>query len=185
MILVEYYTVNNALGEPFNAECLNLNYSDKNKLIDLVVKNYKPSFDLSDTHLNLRLHGEYQNYSTFYDFSGRGSGSYSGYYSILTGETQHKIEGNTIKFFAELSIQFTRAERIHIPEIKMVGYPYRPASTEINTTFQYSPIPLYMCKKYGDDYIYGTESNMDNWYKTHRAIVTKSLYINHDKIHIY
>lgn len=187
MILVEYYTVNNALGEPFNVECLNLNYSDKNKLIDLVVKNYKPSFDFRDIHTNthLRLYGEYQNYSTFYDFSNCKSGSYSGYYSILTGETQHKIEGNVIKFFAELSIQFTKAERIHIPEIKMVGHPYRPASTEINTIIQDSPIPLYMCKKYGDDYIYGIESNMDNWYKTHRAIVTKSLYINHDKIHIY
>jgi hypothetical protein len=185
MVLIEYYTVSDAYDESFDAECLNLKYSDKNKLIDLVVKNYKPSFDLRDVHTNLRLYGEYQNYGTFYDFSNCKNGSYSGYYSILTGETQHKIEGNVIKFFAELSIQFTRAERIHIPEIKMVGHPYRPASTEINTIIQDSPIPLYMCKKYGDDYIYGIESNMDNWYKTHRAIVTKSLYINHDKIHIY
>ena len=184
MTFIEYYTVSDTYNEPFDAECLNLKYSDKNKLIDLVVKNYKPSFYLTDVHTNLRLYGEHQNYHcTFYDFSNRGSGS--GYCSILTGETQHEVEGNVIKFFAELSIQFTKAERIYIPEIKMAGYPYRPASTEINTIIQDSPIPLYMCKKYGDDYIYGIESNMDNWYKTHRAIVTKSLYINYDKLEIY
>ena len=121
MVLIEYYTVSDAYDESFDAECLNLKYSDKNKLIDLVVKNYKPSFDLRDVHTNLRLYGEHQNYyRTFYDFSNRGSEA--GYCSILTGETQHKIEGNVIKFFAELSIQFTRAERVCIPEIKMVGF---------------------------------------------------------------
>lgn len=184
MVLIEYYTVSDAYDESFDAECLNLKYSDKNKLIDLVVKNYKPSFDLRDVHTNLRLYGEHQNYyRTFYDFSNRGSEA--GYCSILTRETQHKIEGNVIKFFAELSIQFTRAERVYIPEIKMVGYPYRPASVEVNTVDQHDPIPLYMCKKYGNTYIYGTESSMDDWYKTERAIVTKSLYINHDKLQIH
>jgi hypothetical protein len=46
-------------------------------------------------------------------------------------------------------------------------------------------LPLYKCKKYGSDYIYGVESDMDNWHKTSRATVQDNLYINHDTLDIH
>ena len=181
---IEYYSITDAYDDERLPDPLRLKYSTKEKAIEVAIKNYKPRFRLDDVHHCLRLNGIYQNYTTLYKFSETYSGNFSGYYELSIGETQHKINDNDIQFFAEIFIKFVDAEKIYSPEIKVAGQPYQPAKKEIKTIREIGPLPLYGCNKYGN-YIYGVESNMDNWYKTSRAIVQENLYINHDTLEIH
>ena len=183
---IEYYSISDAYDQERLPEILQRNYSTKEKAIEVAIKNYKPRFRLDDVHHCLRLNGVNQNYSaTLYKFSEAYSGNFSGYYELSIGETQHKVNDDDIQFFAELFIKFIEAEKTYTPEVKVAGQPYQPAKKEIKTIREIGPLPLYKCKKYGSDYIYGVESNMDNWYKTSRAIVQENLYINHDTLDIH
>ena len=181
---IEYYSISDAYDQERLPEILQRNYSTKEKAIEVAVKNYKPRFRLDDVHHCLRLNGVYQNYTTLYKFSETYSGNFSGYYELFLGETQHKINDNDIQFFAEIFIKFVDAEKIYSPEVKVAGQPYQPAKKEIKTIREIGPLPLYGCNKYGN-YIYGVESNMDNWYKTSRATIQDNLYINHDTLDIH
>lgn len=185
MLSVEYYSITDAYDDERLPSPLRLKYSSKEKAIEVAIKNYKPRFLLDDVHNSLRLDGVYQNYTTLYKFSEAYSGNFSGYYELFLGETQHAVKDNSIEFFAELFILFVEAEKIYIPEVKVAGQPYQPAKKEIKTIREIGPFPLYKCKKYGNDYIYGVESNMDNWYKTSRATAQDYLYINHDTLEIH
>ena len=183
---IEYYSISDAYDSERLPAPLRLNYSTKEKAIEVAIKNYKPNFLLVDVHNSLRLNGVNQNYNaTLYKFSEAYSGNYSGYYELFLGETQHAVKDNSIEFFAEIFIKFIEAEKTYTPEVKVAGQPYQPAKKEIKTIREIGPFPLYKCKKYGNDYIYGVESNMDNWYKTSRATVQDNLYINHDTLEIH
>ena len=181
---IEYYSITDAYDDERLPDPLRLKYSTKEKAIEVAIKNYKPRFRLDDVHHCLRLNGVYQNYTTLYKFSETYSGNFSGYYELSIGETQHKVNDNDIQFFAEIFIKFVDAEKTYSPEVKVAGQPYQPAKKEIKTIREIGPLPLYGCNKYGN-YIYGVESNMDNWYKTSRAIVQENLYINHDTLEIH
>jgi len=181
---IEYYSISDAYDQERLPEMLQRNYSTKEKAIEVAIKNYKPRFRLDDVHHCLRLNGVYQNYTTLYKFSETYSGNYSGYYELYIGETQHKVNDNDIQFFAEIFIKFIEAEKTYTPEVKVAGQPYQPAKKEIKTIRDIGPLPLYGCNKYGN-YIYGVESNMDNWYKTSRATIQDNLYINHDTLDIH
>ena len=182
----EYYSISDAYDQERLPEILQRNYSTKEKAIEVAIKNYKPRFRLDDVHHSLRLSGVYQNYNcSLYAFSEAYSGNFSGYYELFLGETQHAVKDSSIEFFAELFILFIEAEKTYTPEVKVAGQPYQPAKKEIKKIREIGPLPLYKCKKYGSDYIYGVESNMDNWYKTSRAIVQENLYINHDTLEIH
>lgn len=181
---IEYYSITDAYDDERLPDPLRLKYSTKEKAIEVAIKNYKPRFRLDDVHHCLRLNGVYQNYTTLYKFSETYSGNFSGYYELSIGETQHKINDNDIQFFAEIFIKFVDAEKTYSPEVKVAGQPYQPAKKEIKTIREIGPLPLYGCNKYGN-YIYGVESNMDNWYKTSRAIAQENLYINHDTLEIH
>ena len=183
---IEYYSITDAYDDERLPDPLRLKYSTKEKAIEVAIKNYKPRFRLDDVHHCLRLNGVNQNYNaTLYKFSEAYSGNFSGYYELSIGETQHKINDNDIQFFAEIFIKFIEAEKTYTPEVKVAGQPYQPARKEIKTIREIDSFPLYKCKKYGDDYIYGVESNMDNWFKTSRATVQDNLYINHDTLEIH
>jgi hypothetical protein len=107
---------------------------------------------------------------------------------ISLGETQHKIrEGSdgVIEFFAELFILFVEAKRLYLPEVKVAGQPYQPAKNEIQKIQEIGPFPLFKCKKYGSEYIYGLDSSMDNWYKTSRATIQENLYVSHNRLEIH
>lgn len=182
---IEYYSITDAYDDERLPDPLRLKYSTKEKAIEVAIKNYKPRFRLDDVHHCLRFNGVSQNYTTLYNFSEAYSGNFSGYYELFLGETQHKVNDNDIQFFAEIFIKFIEAEKTYAPEVKVAGQPYQPAKKEIKTITEIGPFPLYKCKKYGNDYIYGVESNMDNWYKTSRATVQENLYINHDTIEIH
>lgn len=181
----EYYSITDAYDDERLPDPLRLKYSTKEKAIEAAIKNYKPRFRLDDVHHCLRFNGVYQNYTTLYKFSEAYSGNFSGYYELFLGETQHKVNDNDIQFFAEIFILFIEAEKTYTPEVKVAGQPYQPAKKEIKTIREIGPLPLYKCKKYGSDYIYGVENNMDNWYKTSRATVQDNLYINHDTLDIH
>ena len=181
---IEYYSISDAYDRERLPEILQRNYSTKEKAIEVAIKNYKPRFRLDDVHHCLRFNGVYQNYTTLYKFSETYSGNFSGYYELFLGETQHKVNDNDIQFFAEIFILFIEAEKTYTPEVKVAGQPYQPAKKEIKTIREIGPLPLYGCNKYGN-YIYGVESNMDNWYKTSRATVQDKLYINHDTLDIH
>jgi hypothetical protein len=181
---IEYYSISDAYDRERLPEILQRNYSTKEKAIEVAIKNYKPRFRLDDVHHCLRLNGVYQNYTTLYKFSEAYSGNFSGYYELFLGETQHKVNDNDIQFFAEIFIKFVDAEKTYSPEVKVAGQPYQPAKKEIKTIREVGPLPLYGCNKYGN-YIYGVESNMDNWSKTSRAITQDNLYINHDTLEIH
>lgn len=181
----EYYSITDAYDDERLPDPLRLKYSTKEKAIEVAIKNYKPRFRLDDVHHCLRFNGVYQNYATLYKFSETYSGNFSGYYELFLGETQHKVNDNDIQFFAEIFIKFVDAEKTYTPEVKVAGQPYQPAKKEIKTIREIGPLPLYKCKKYGSDYIYGVENNMDNWYKTSRATVQENLYINHDTLDIH
>jgi hypothetical protein len=187
MNIIEYYNITDAYDDDL-PEPLKLKYSTKEKAIEVVVNNYKPRFNIGDVYDTIRLNGIYQNYnSTLYKFSEGYYHNHAGYYEISLGETQHKIkEGSdiVIEFFAELFILFTEAKRVYVPEIKIAGQPYQPAKNEIEKIREIGPFPLYKCKKYGSEYIYGVENNMDNWYKTFRATIEKNIYISHNKLEI-
>jgi len=181
----EYYSITDAYDDERLPDPLRLKYSTKEKAIEVAIKNYKPRFRLDDVHHCLRFNGVYQNYNcTLYKFSETYSSNYSGYYELSIGETQHTVKDNQIEFFAEIFIKFVDAEKTYSPEVKVAGQPYQPAKKEIKTIREIGPLPLYGCNKYGN-YIYGVESNMDNWYKTSRAIVQENLYINHDTLEIH
>ena len=183
MTSISYYFLTEDNGNSLSPDCLNLYYSDKKNLIDIAIKNYKPSFNLKNIRSNLALHGEYQNYSSLHEFSEFGTGV--GYFDIILGETEYEIEEDTIKFFSKLSIQFTDAKRIYTPEIKTAGLPYQPAKTEVKIIHQFDPVPLFMCKKYCQSYTYSTKSNMDDWAKTERAVAFRKLFISQDTIYIH
>lgn len=181
----EYYSISDAYDQERLPEILQRNYSTKEKAIEVAIKNYKPRFRLDDVHHSLRLSGVYQNYNcSLYAFSEAHFKTYSGYYELFLGETQHTLKDNSIEFFAEIFILFIEAEKTYTPEVKVAGQPYQPAKKEIKKIREIGPLPLYGCNKYGN-YIYGVESNMDNWYKTSRAIVQENLYINHDTLEIH
>lgn len=183
---IEYYSLSDAYEQERLSEILQRNYSTKEKAIEVAIKNFKPRFRLDDVHHCLRFNGVYQNYNcTLYKFSENYSGNYSGYYELSIGETQHTINDNVIEFFADIFIKFIEAEKIYIPEVKVTGQPYQPAKKEIKTIREIGPLPLYKCNKYGHNYIYGVEDNMDNWFKTSKATVQDNIYINHDTLDIH
>lgn len=182
---IEYYSITDAYDDERLPDPLRLKYSTKEKAIEVAIKNYKPRFRLDDVHHSLRLSGVYQNYNcSLYAFSEAHFKTYSGYYELFLGETQHKVNDNDIQFFAEIFIKFIDAEKTYSPEVKVAGQPYQPAKKEIKTIREIGPLPLYGCNKYGN-YIYGVESDMDNWYRTSRATVQENLYINHDTLDIH
>lgn len=187
MNTIEYYSITDGYDDGKLPDVLRLNYSSKEKAMEAVLKNFKPRFDSQFHHIhdNLRFNGKYQNYNNLYRFSEDCYGNYSGYYEIIIGETQTKVEEDTIEFFAELFIKFTTAENIYAPEIKVAGQPYQPAKKEIKKIQETGPLPLYQCKRYSNHYIYGLESNMDNWNRTFRATIQDNLYINHDTLEIH
>ena len=185
MNTIEYYSISDGYDDEKLPDSLKLNYSTREKAIEAIVTNYKPYFRLDFIYDKLRLYGVYQNYnSSLYQFS-EGYGDHSGYYDITIGETQHKIIDETIEFFAELFITFTEAEKIYTPEVKVPGQPYQPSKKEIKKIQEIGPMPLYRCKKYGNEYIYGVESDMDNWYKTSKATVQNNIYIYHNTLVIH
>jgi hypothetical protein len=183
---IEYYSISDLYDDERLPDPLLLKYSSKEKAIEVAINNYKPRFRLDDVHHSLRLNGAYQIYNCSLNrFIEAYSDDFSGYYELSIGETQHTVKDSSIEFFAELFILFTEAKKVYTPEIKVAGQPYQPAKKEIKTIRQIGPLPLYKCKKYSDSYIYGVESNMDNWYKTSKATIQDNLYINHDTIEIH
>jgi len=190
MNIIEYYNISDDYCADFLPDHLNLNYSTKEKAIEVAINNHKPRFDISIVCDNIRFDGVYKNYnSTFFSFSEGHYHNHVGYYEISLGETQHKIkEGSrdtVIEFFAELFILFIEAKRLYFPEIKVAGQPYQPAKNEIQKIKEIGPSPLFKCKKYGGEYIYGLDSSMDNWYKTSRATIQENLYVSHNKLEIH
>ena len=190
MNIIEYYNITDAYDDDRLPESLKLKYSTKEKAIEVVVNNYKPRFDIGVAYDNIRFDGVYKNYnSTLSKFKDNYYDNVAGYYEIFLGETQHKIKeasgDNVIEFFAELFILFTEAKRVYTPEIKLAGQPYQPAKNEIQKIQEIGPFPLYKCKKYGSEYIYGIDDNMDNWYKTSRATIQDNLYVCHNKLEIH
>lgn len=190
MNVIEYYNISDAYDDDNLPDPLKLKYSTKEKAIEVVVNNYKPRFDIGVDYDNIRFDGVYKNYSsTLYKFSEGYYHNHAGYYEISLGETQHKIKeasgDGVIEFFAELFILFTEAKRVYTPEIKVAGQPYQPAKNEIQKIQEIGPFPLFKCKKYGSEYFYGIDNNMDNWYKTFRATAEKILYVSHNKLEIH
>lgn len=189
MNIIEYYNITDAYDDDSLPEPLKLKYSTKEKAIEVVVNHYKPRFDIGVIYDTIRFNGIYQNYKYTLDkFKDNYYDNVAGYYEIFLGETQHKIkEGSdcVIEFFAELFILFTEAKRVYTPEIKVAGQPYQPAKNEIEKIKEIGLFSLYKCKKYGTEYIYGVEENMDNWHKTSRASIQKTLYICHNKLEIH
>jgi hypothetical protein len=196
MNIIEYYNITDAYDDDRLPEPLKLKYSTKEKAIEVVVNNYKPNFDISNPRFDLdgmykdiRFNGVYQNYnSSLYKFSAGCYDNRTGYYEIFFGETQHKIkEGSdcVIEFFAELFILFTESKIVYVPEVKVAGQTYQPAKNEIQKIGEIGPFPLFKCKKYGSEYIYGLDSNMDNWYKTSRATIQENIYVSHNRLEIH
>ena len=190
MNIIEYYNITDAYDDDCLPDPLKLKYSTKEKAIEVVVNNYKPRFDIGVAYDNIRFDGVYKNYnSTLSKFKDNYYDNVAGYYEIFLGETQHKIKeasgDGVIEFFAELFILFTEAKRAYTPEIKVAGQPYQSAKNEIQKIQEIGPFPLYKCKKYGAEYIYGIDDNMDNWYKTFRATTEKILYVCHNKLEIH
>ena len=189
MNIIEYYSISDSYDDGSLPDPLKLNYSTKEKAIEAAINNYKPRFAVNEIYNKIRFDGVYQHYSsTFYKFSEGIYHNHAGYYVISLGETQHKIrEGSdgVIEFFAELFILFVKAKRLYIPEVKVAGQPYQPAKNEIQKIQEIGPFPLFKCKKYGSEYIYGLDSNMDNWYKTSRATIQENIYVSHNRLEIH
>ena len=188
MNTIEYYNISDGYDNHHRVEAMTFHYSSKEKAIEAAVNNYRPSFDLGYVYRNIRFDGVYKNYnSALREFVG--GSNLVGYYEILLGKTEHKIKGSEndiLEFSAELSILFTEAKRVYTPEIKVAGQPYQPAKNEIEKIKEIGPFPLYQCKKYGDHkYIYGLDESMDNWYRTSKATLQKTIYIGYNKLEIH
>lgn len=89
----------------------------------------------------------------------------------------------SIKYKAQVFIQFIEAKITYTPEIKEIGKPYQVAGKKIEVTKESEFFPLYQCKKY--DYLqYGINNNMDNWARTDLVFIEHEVSIEENNIEI-